>query len=70
MKTNALFITCAQRTHSGETEGEHSMLDNCWNCAPYWWQVPVCPFHNFMKLNTSGFCKACKKFYKIDKIKN
>lgn len=69
MKINALWLTCAEFTGSGNTEGEHSYQDNCWSCAPYWWKLPTCPTHK-RKLNTSGFCKECKKFYNIKKENN
>ncbi len=65
MKINAMYATCGELSHSGMTEGEHMMLDNCWNCAPFWWIVPICPTHK-RKLNaSSGYCKECKQFYQL-----
>lgn len=63
MKTNAKWVTC------GSNESEHSYNDNCWGCAPFWWNIPVCPTHN-EKLNVSGFCKECKKFYNLKEKSN
>lgn len=57
-KIEAKMVTC------GTSEAEHNNLDNCWSCAPYWWIIPVCPTHNW-KLKESGWCKKCKKYYKM-----
>lgn len=62
MKTKAVFVNCT------DNEGEHSLMDNCWGCAPHWWRIPLCPRHK-MKLATSGFCKVCRKFYSITEQK-
>ncbi len=46
----------------------HSMRDFCSSCAPFWSRIPLCPTHR-RKLNTSGFCKSCKKYYDLKKTK-
>jgi hypothetical protein len=40
---------------------EHTMRDHCWNCAPFWERIPVCPDCN-RKLQKRGRtkCKHCK----------
>ena len=72
MKINCLWLTCGEYNHTGETEGDHMNEDNCWGCAPFWWKIPVCPKCEIIqrwgeidriRLNPSGYCKKCKKFY-------
>lgn len=57
-KTKARIVTC------GTDEREHQYLDNCWNCAPFWWKIPLCPTHN-RKLTTAGYCRDCRRFYDV-----
>lgn len=59
-KEAATYVKCI------EDEGAHNYLDACWMCAPHWYHIPTCPTHN-RKLATSGYCKACKKFYQLTK---
>ena len=49
---------------SGGTQGQHEWRDNCWTCAPFWWDVPYCP-HCGKKLTQTGYCKECRKHYEI-----
>lgn len=62
MKLQALIWDCAQGN-----EEEHMRRDNCWNCAPFWRFVPLCPYPRNgqpcrAKLKSSGYCKKCKKY--------
>ena len=63
-KPMAEWITCNSDTPEGRFQ--HTMLDYCWDCAPYWWNIPICPTHR-TKLKESGFCKHCRKYYNKDK---
>lgn len=56
-KENAKIVDCP----NGD-EKQHTMMDSCFICAPYWIKIPICPTHS-IKLPHSGFCKKCKKFY-------
>lgn len=47
-----------------DSENEHAMRDSCWNCAPWWFHIHVCPKHD-RKLASSGYCKECRKYYSI-----
>lgn len=40
------------------------MRDFCGNCAPYWWDIPICSLHE-KKVKASGYCEDCKKFYDL-----
>lgn len=59
MKREAIVIDCA----SGE-ELQHAMLDYCTTCAPFWRFFPICPVDR-SKLRETGYCKKCRKFYKV-----
>ncbi len=59
-KQKATWGVCA----SGITEGEHEYRDHCSTCAPFWWNVPRCPVHDY-KLTTNGYCRECKKHYDL-----
>lgn len=60
-KQTAIWKKCNGEAHS------NAFIDNCWGCAPYWENYPACPNDNTM-LKESGYCKVCKKYFKI--IKN
>jgi hypothetical protein len=44
---------------------EHAMRDHCWNCAPWWENVPTCP-DDGSKLQQSGYCRKCRHYYRLD----
>lgn len=56
MKQEAVIVKC------DPDEGEHMLQDNCLRCAPFWYLIPTCPTHR-RKLQSSGFCKDCRKYY-------
>ena len=58
VKAKAKIVTCSP------TDDEHKYLDNCWNCAPFWWKIPLCPTHE-TKLTITGYCRPCKTHYDI-----
>jgi len=58
-KRNASIVNCHW------DEREHTWLDNCWNCAPWWFKVPVCP-DDKRKLTWTGFCSACRGHFNIN----
>lgn len=60
MKPKPNWGVCA----SGLTEGEHEWRDNCWTCAPWWWSVPYC-VECGKKLESSGYCNSCRKYYDV-----
>lgn len=62
MKQLAKFKTCLPDTP--ENRAEHEWRDNCWGCAPFWWEYPICPTHNDM-LTKTGWCRKCRKHYDI-----
>lgn len=53
---------------------EHTMLDFCSKCAPFWDEVPFCPVHKIKLHNTPkcqksefadlAYCGPCRKYYK------
>lgn len=45
----------------------HTMLDHCWNCAPFWRTFPVCPKCG-KKLTKQGKskCRNCLIFVNAD----
>jgi len=49
----------------GESPQEHAMRDHCWNCAPWWENVPTCP-DDGSKLQQSGYCRKCRHYYRLD----
>lgn len=54
---------CEWRTcRASDKECDHMMFDNCLACAPWWWNVAVCPRHE-RKLTSHGWCRECKRFY-------
>ena len=65
--TNAVMVKCP----NGDDK-DHFYYDGCWFCAPYWINIPTCPVSHKgqqpgkrIKLNPSGWCKICKKYYHI-----
>ena len=46
---------------------EHMMRDHCWNCAPFWERIPVCP-NCGRKLEKTGKtkCRGCGTFVKVE----
>jgi hypothetical protein len=52
----AIIFPCEHEAHT----------EHCWNCAPWWGKLYVCPVH-ISKLNKSGFCIQCKKYYEVEK---
>jgi len=56
-KLLATIVKCTDRL----TKFEHAMRDGCSTCAPFWDVVPLCPTHR-RKLNSTDYCKDCKKF--------
>ncbi len=58
-KQEAVIVKCC------EDKNEHAYRDNCWNCAPFWYEIPTCPTHK-RKLKRSGYCKDCKKYYQTE----
>lgn len=53
-KTKAIIIPCKHEA------GPYQ--DNCSRCAPWWERLAICPQHK-TKLNGSGYCKKCGKYY-------
>lgn len=64
MKQKAVIREC---THKDDIE--HKMLDCCYNCAPFWRVYPICPNCENIKLNLSGYCRKCKKYYDIMEVR-
>ena len=74
-KAPAIWVACPGVRNDGIAR--HSMRDHCWNCAPFWEVVPLCPEYKpaegisrnhsggHGKLTDTGYCKACKKHYDI-----
>jgi hypothetical protein len=60
-KRDAIIVKCSP------DEVEHMYLDNCWNCAPWWYRVPVCPSDR-RKLTTTGFCRTCRGHFNTDHV--
>ncbi len=52
---------------SGMSRHINTYIDNCWGCAPFWEEYPICPTHK-TKLTYKGYCKVCKKHYEIEKF--
>lgn len=59
MKQNCNWYKCS------EHDEYHEMKDFCGTCAPFWDEFPICPVDN-QKLNKTGYCNKCIKFYKVE----
>jgi hypothetical protein len=51
-----------------ENRQEHEFRDGCWGCAPFWWNIPLCPICK-KKLTEKGYCRNCKKHFDLSKEK-
>lgn len=66
MIQEAHYDTCTEHVDTLE----HSMLDACYACAPWWNTYPLCPVHE-TKLKhcptneRKAYCQRCKKHYTI-----
>jgi hypothetical protein len=62
MKDKAIIKKC-----DGEAHG-NPYIDNCGICMPFWEYYPLCP-KDHAKLNETGYCPLCKKFYDVEDLK-
>jgi hypothetical protein len=61
MRAKAVVVKCNGEAHSTP------WIDNCWSCAPYWEQIPLCPMDG-KKLLNSGYCRHCRKYYNVEGV--
>ncbi len=64
MKEKAIVKPCSGYKESPQN---HSYLDFCSECGNFWIDIPYCPKCD-KRLNPTGYCGNCKKYYLI--IKN
>lgn len=57
----AIWVKC-----KGEAHG-NPYIDNCWFCAPFWEEYPICPANhaNPVKLTEKGYCWVCARHFDI-----
>jgi len=63
VKRKARWVRCPGVVNDGVYA--HSMREHCWNCAPWWEKLAVCP-DGHGKLSTTGWCKKCRTHYRMD----
>jgi len=64
----ALWMPCPGIISEGRFA--HSMSDVCWNCAPGWEVIPLCPRAHadgdWHRLTGKGYCRACRNYFEMN----